>query len=1432
MLLVTSTRTNTSIQIDLAHCTHYAETRKVQAFEVSNGTKIRLNLVDQQGTFLSFFLHRETLEPEDTFQICSLQDLLADYLDDSNPVALTSSTVAFASANRVILAPKPLLLGLNLDTQQHRMWVQSLCLEAQRIRQAAFATRLLNNIMSAADLRGDNAIHDTPPVLSLVVSEQSVFTFHSDGSLRHWLLSEDRRNDPSALEPYQVQEQRHIPGLPDMTTGIAVENAVLMTALVVRTGSWQLAVGIRTQEDNGQQHQHLVFVSGHKHTEETTMTVSSRFLSIPNAHDESGIIVGLRFGDVGSRFALFTLNAEGDFYKYPSGATDPISYDDGMLVALRKQEKRRICSRSFAPSIDTTKGLEVALSELDKRWMRQLFRPATCRGTGSLAPPTLGDVARAFEELNIDIDLSPEDFHLQVLLAVQQWRQETLGSDLAIVIQDSGDEPMAGDDNNPASTLSELSLQEERWRKLCLAIFDQEAARCQPLYLGQPVFKGELGLILRPICATAVVEKSDTLSASKIQPLVQLDRTGGKCLSYLESNDELRNSLELAEAGVFESISSGSIAYHTSSFQTLQTQIEIDFERVDVRNELTALVHSIESSTLESLTEGLSSLDIDCSVDENDFQPSDKAEDRNYRLGLCFVINRKVHRASRKALIRYLLLRDIGVVPHAALDVAFATYVYSLSVLWISSRYIPQKSSLIARGTLTLNENESRKKPALSGIRSGHLADFIPRGYTLVFDPLFTPMAPPVIKNENFFATSILQASGKFLAKVLGISTTSIRQSDSISSDGLPELSFLPYEDPALVLRLVSPFLLGTAFPSSHELRQLRLTAKADSLAFLALEQGDEDEARRLVGLVMDCVEASSSSLEESVSNAVSLQQRFEKRSSLANIILFRLVSIVEEFAKPESGLPSQYILSKLFDAAILARSWSKGLRFASCSPDVSVRASSLKRLARAMVDSGALDSLISFCFVNEVSKDMQNEAFINVIDFSGIAQEALVEVTGSVGHSISLSRGDYLGVLYALHVSKEEWRQAAQCMDIRYRRFLRALSDTQYLPGRQMEFVNDLAFSAVVNNCLMHLSDRKGCKFIIGDEYGPYPAIPMNIPSDESPKRTRVGGTDEEDRTESTSRYLRYLDTTESSLRTLLSIFLEEYLVSYSLSEADTINMVNAFLSKKNGPQSVMDLLKNGNISSALILATMLDSKSELSSEGLSFFETILRNLVSDALVSQSSSVDNEIHGMSVCCVLDALENCSMMTSRPTPILSPILKSSSLPSDLLRNASETLLRRILSLFSPRYPSLLSFTARAYLGYGRVNSLPPWVETMALKSGSKPNDEFYGGGLSPILDAYVSTGHFMDACRVSIMLLNACVKKIGLLPEKGHVFDIPYDNIDLLLNLIECVSNDSSVDKDYRKEIKGMQRDVIGCLENHFKQLKLAEDSIQYQRVI
>ena len=158
----------------------------------------------------------------------------------------------------LLLALNPFLVAASVAREETQTWSETRCLEDMRARGSAMGRWLRKGAdLLTGQLLDDDDVLDMEPVAAVAAdhNDESVFTLHSDGEVRHWIYKGaggGAGGDPdSLLRPHAVRSLPVQPHLPNPTVWTDGWNTTFMTAdrLQHHAERFVLAIHIQTSQE-------------------------------------------------------------------------------------------------------------------------------------------------------------------------------------------------------------------------------------------------------------------------------------------------------------------------------------------------------------------------------------------------------------------------------------------------------------------------------------------------------------------------------------------------------------------------------------------------------------------------------------------------------------------------------------------------------------------------------------------------------------------------------------------------------------------------------------------------------------------------------------------------------------------------------------------------------------------------------------------------------------------------------------------------------------------------------------------------------------------------------------------------------------------------------------------------------------------------------
>lgn len=576
---------------------------------------------------------------------------------------------------------------------------------------------------------------------------------------------------------------------------------------------------------------------------------------------------------------------------------------------------------------------------------------------------------------------------------------------------------------------------------------------------------------------------------------------------------------------------------------------------------------------------------------------------------------------------------------------------------------------------------------------------------------------------------------------------------------------------------------------------------------------------------------------------------------------------------------------SRLFHRAVVACHWRQAYSACVKHPRSDSRERNFKVLVRAMVDSGALRDLLEMCTelgmrASNASTTMTTEDASECVDLYEIASEILAEAVSGDVYTVRAaspepeSLSDFQGALYALHASQQQWRRAAQSMDLRYLNAKKALYS-----GAQLNFtfqstelrdgliVEDIVLASLGAANAIELVKENAHRFLVSGEFGPYNTITVDgfDESRNSITRTKRVRSDPEgkmdnDGKEGTDRLSNFMTVGKLEGRAIRSIALRTLFLDRSTDHAFTKSSFSrAFETSK---LDIEELFRNGYYRCGLLLAKAWSKNREVltgSSRpgGHDLFYDSLSHLLYAYLIPLSIQPASKSFRPSSNQLHAALDDFGanhgvasyIMTGRNGKI------ADLLPATVHAAAMELVRNLTLSYSSAETPVALDVATCFLDQQGGCGQMPAWLERVligadegspSLSGGlfarrSKSGSSVYLGDPSALLTLYTKRGMFVEACNIVTVTLSGLgsqengsreSRASSRLPEKGDIDFVPYRKIDILWNLIDFALSNHKVDASEGKLITLARDKMEAALEKHFALMKISELGMRSARAL
>ncbi|CAJ1942944.1 unnamed protein product [Cylindrotheca closterium] len=566
---------------------------------------------------------------------------------------------------------------------------------------------------------------------------------------------------------------------------------------------------------------------------------------------------------------------------------------------------------------------------------------------------------------------------------------------------------------------------------------------------------------------------------------------------------------------------------------------------------------------------------------------------------------------------------------------------------------------------------------------------------------------------------------------------------------------------------------------------------------------------------------------------------------------------------------------SSLFHHSVSAGKWRKAYEACLKNPLSGRRESNFRRFVRAMVDCGALGQLIELCteLGTSISAIPGSKATFQSVDLYEVASEILADTQPSDLYMLRAQStdpsqlSDYQGALYALHASQERWRRAAQSMDIRYVNARKAMkSDATSLGLRPQDaelrdhlIVEDLTLASVGAVNAMSLVSDPAHRFLVSGEQERYTLLPIAGFGDRKKpvstmKRTRkpesvaMDEEEDEDDEEDDSRLSRFMSLIDIEGRSLRTIALRTMYLDMTSTRSYA---KDAFFRDLDSSLIDIDELFNSGYFRYGLLLSKAFAKSRKARTGSyrpngeDIFYTSIVNLLESCLIPLSTRGIASEQRPSIQQLLSALDGTGdsddyslcTVANRNTTI-------AQLESTFSRAAGWALIRKITLAFSTAETPVALDVAGGTLSQQIEGArLPSWLESLILGSEiaapsgkfaprPSPEDTAYPGNPQALLSLYTKLGMFVQACKLVSKVLSGQSEATSRLPETGNIDYVPYENIDLLWNLIDVMLSSGEIPVAAEKEILAARDEMEKSLERHFNLLRIGEMGLKSARAL
>jgi hypothetical protein len=533
----------------------------------------------------------------------------------------------------------------------------------------------------------------------------------------------------------------------------------------------------------------------------------------------------------------------------------------------------------------------------------------------------------------------------------------------------------------------------------------------------------------------------------------------------------------------------------------------------------------------------------------------------------------------------------------------------------------------------------------------------------------------------------------------------------------------------------------------------------------------------------------------------------------------FLLGYIEQAISEFQSLLPSSVYVSMaeyatlwtlLFNHSVTSRRWTMAHTVCVSHPVPERRIENYKRLVIAMLNAGAVSDLMDLCSMVTCSGETMDTLGDKgaCIDFYEIVVETLSQVRQGYPYENGSVSTDFLGCLYALHVSRGHWDRAAQAMDAKYTLALNAISSSVGLAERTASIVNvtaaadDLVLSSIsASNALQSINDPSK-RFLVSGEVGPYPSLPFTAKPEEtieteeatnkrdrngldwkSPRRIDPARTRDGDAESRLSRFMTVADLNARAARAVaLWIFLRE-----KTGDVSSIPLESFKSPSTEGDRTCIDRLASlGYYDHAILVAKVIDKQYEERSYGAKpgghsvlqdYIMQVLSHVLPVALGQRNMRPSNDEMGTgeaperpTLLQLRRAIEEAGHVSTSPFSYVlgETWFPQSELPAKATASGAMHFARKLTTEFSSASSPIALEAASMILDIDPSGvSLPLWLERLLLgvqdkSAGAKPglfahhacsSSGIYSGDPSGLVSLYMKRGLYSKACSIVSALL-------------------------------------------------------------------------------
>ena len=1196
--------------------------------------------------------------------------------------------------------------------------------------------------------------------------------------------------------------------------------------------------------------------------------------------------------------------------------------DEGSVDYLTQQEKWIIEQWTALPlEQEAPSDMEALVPTVDQSFLRLLFRPATCRGVGHSLPPRSVHIRSAlqkcFPTLSSSIHQDDARLPIQVLHAMHLWKKSamkrssttssratsfsktTTSSDhngdihasftsarslYESVQQQQRQQPAAEDDKDEHMmqapmdaewSLEDLQDYEAMWRQLLLQIWQEEEADRLPLAFGH-------GWIVR----TGTIAQ---LQSTQSSPPAEMDCAARKVIVWLEENADTAVQIQMLEQQLWASFSvpalgqgnrASSVMTETArNVMAAMSAIAQQGLVVISRNELASLEASLNGNidelakNIQRVNQGITVTDTIQQLGATGTMDGSSALTLQQRLAASGLCARRLDAARQLFLGRFLVLSGLQ-AREKIREAAWLGYLRAISLLVASSNHVPMVRPAIASSVSDVGDELSHTRKRLSldnGKQQSILLSTGIRDKTTAVDAFLVAVFEGM-KTGNTPLDSTIDSAMKYMFGTQGTTMCPFPELRFIAPFG-KHVAQPAMEEPKLALILHAPFLV---VDSTSMLQEERLESTAKCLLSL-YRNYPSSIADGLLDRVFSILHFDPHNLQEGYSRAKGILGITSQKAVDHIFHAIRKVQEVysEEYLSNDHNFSS--LVSHLFHKSLLTRDWDKALFACKQISSRQVRTDMLQNLSKSMVENGALARLISICS----SHGQKEYEFVRGIDLYAIACESLSKAGSRDLYYLRAKKSDeltdrltdYQGALYALHVSRNEWRKAAEAMDLRFVNARRALAsdlvgeDEGVVKRRTQLILEDLVLAATGGYNALCKVKKPELQFIISGEYGKLPKLPPSKDDDDDDDSVEINhkrprgspmqdvSMEKESKTDQL-RLDRYKNIDDSQTRALVAAGVYKLWLDGSITKS----LAEQFLSEEKDPSGtiqvlIRELIRSGHYDHGLTIALHLKDTMPGRVGGSGVFQETVYYLTCDHLVP----IVLYGPGHSTCQSTPTFEQLKAAldgtVDKPPVLAGPAPKQNESPEESsIRFAAMALLESITTQYTTGEVPVAKQVAQCIMLEHRscVEVLPQWLSSLLTVGQEGPTDSpglfakrnkagqnSFMGDPAALLEIYMLSGAYHLACELvsSVLTIPDRTKTAASrLPEKGFVEFIPYNKVDMLYNLIDAAlakeDTGSLPDAHMRDKVRASRDNMVTALEKHFDLLRLSEAGMGSARAL